>query len=95
MAAVGADEAFVPSSAPFTLIPNEYYKTNEEYQEAFGNAVRLARESGFDAVEVHGEALEAHAEGVAAPDLGVVAHGGEHGGVDHAAAADLDPLLVL
>ena len=48
----------------------------------------------IDAVEKHREALEAHAEGVAAPDIGVVADGAEDGGIDHAAAADLDPFLV-
>jgi len=40
MAAAGADEGFVPSSAPFTLVPNEHYATNEEYLEAYGEAVR-------------------------------------------------------
>ena len=40
MAAAGADEGFVPSSAPFTLIPNEHYGSNEEYLEAYGEAVR-------------------------------------------------------
>lgn len=49
MSAVGADEGFVPSSAPFTLIPNEYYKTDEEYQEAFGEAVREEYKMVLDA----------------------------------------------
>ncbi len=48
----------------------------------------------IDAVEHHGEALEAHAEGVAGPGRGIIANGLIHGWVDHAAAADFNPLLV-
>src|SRR5688500_14287675 len=48
----------------------------------------------IDAVEEHRQALETHAEGVAAPDFGIVAHTGEHRGINHAAAANLDPFLL-
>ena len=39
----------------------------------------------------HEGALQPHAEGEARVDLGVDAAGGEHVGIDHAAAAPLDP----
>jgi 5-methyltetrahydropteroyltriglutamate--homocysteine methyltransferase len=40
MAAAAVDEGFVPTSAPFTIVPNEYYRSDEEYQEAYAEAVR-------------------------------------------------------
>ena len=40
MAAAGVDEGFVPTSAPFTLVPNEYYRSQEEYLQAYAEAVR-------------------------------------------------------
>ena len=60
-----------------------------------------------DAVEHHGDALYAHAEGKAGDAFGVVGvvvrvefsaffgDGGEDGGVDHAAAEELDPAGVF
>src|SRR5688500_6243624 len=48
----------------------------------------------IDAIEQHREALQAHAEGVAAPDFRVVADGFEHGGIHHATTPDLDPRLL-
>ncbi len=60
-----------------------------------------------DAVEHHGDALDTHAEGEAGDLFGVVGvvrgvelaaffgDGGEDGGVDHAAAEDLDPAGVF
>ena len=55
-----------------------------------------------DAVEDHREAVEAEAEGEAGGGLGVeevvatgFVHGGEDGGIDHAAAGDFDPAGVF
>ena len=44
-----------------------------------------------DAVAHHGQAVDAEAEGEARPLLGVDAARREHVGVDHAAAAQLEP----
>ena len=49
MAAAGADEGFVPTSAPFTIMPNEHYRSDEEYQEAYGEAVREEYKAIIDA----------------------------------------------
>src|SRR5258706_12341752 len=48
----------------------------------------------IDAVEEHREALEAHAEGVAAPNLRIVADRVGHRRIHHAAAAYFDPWLL-
>lgn len=40
MSAAGADEAFMPSSAPIPHEANEYYRSEEEYFEAYGAAMR-------------------------------------------------------
>ena len=43
----------------------------------------------------HGNALDAHTEGIAGPGLGVVAHCGEDGRIDHPRPADLQPARML
>src|SRR5580700_4860867 len=48
----------------------------------------------IDAVEVHGEAFEAQAKGIAAPNFRIVADRFKHRRIDHATAADFNPLLV-
>src|SRR5260370_5818817 len=48
-----------------------------------------------DAVAEHGEAVDAHAEGVTGELLRVVAHAGEHVGVHHAGAQHFQPAGVL
>jgi len=40
MKGAGADEAFVPSSAPLFQAANEYYKSDDQFYEAFGEAMR-------------------------------------------------------
>jgi 5-methyltetrahydropteroyltriglutamate--homocysteine methyltransferase len=40
MQAAGADEGFMPSSAPDFQMANEYYKSEDEFFEAFGAAMR-------------------------------------------------------
>jgi 5-methyltetrahydropteroyltriglutamate--homocysteine methyltransferase len=40
MAEVGAEEAFMPSAAPIPQDPNEHYRSQEEYFEAYGEAMR-------------------------------------------------------
>jgi 5-methyltetrahydropteroyltriglutamate--homocysteine methyltransferase len=40
MAAAGADEGFMPASAPITAMENEYYKSEEEFITAYGDAMR-------------------------------------------------------
>jgi 5-methyltetrahydropteroyltriglutamate--homocysteine methyltransferase len=40
MAASGADEGFLPSCAPIPAMKNEYYKSEEEYFTAYGEAMR-------------------------------------------------------
>ena len=49
MAASGAEEGFLPSSAPLTSMKNEYYKTQEEYVIAFGDAMREEYKAILDA----------------------------------------------
>ncbi len=49
MAAAGVDEGFVPSSSPFTMVPNEYYRSAEEYQQAYAEAVRVEYQAIIDA----------------------------------------------
>lgn len=49
MAAAGADEGFMPASAPVTALKNEYYKTDEEFILAYGDAMREEYQSILDA----------------------------------------------
>ena len=43
----------------------------------------------IDAVHEHGQSLEAHAEGITAPDFRIVADAFENGGINHAAYAEV------
>jgi 5-methyltetrahydropteroyltriglutamate--homocysteine methyltransferase len=49
MAAAGADEGFLPSSAPISAMKNEYYKTDEDYILAYGDAMREEYKAILDA----------------------------------------------
>ena len=49
MAAAGADEGFMPSSAPITQMENEYYQTEEEFITAYGDAMRQEYQAILDA----------------------------------------------
>jgi 5-methyltetrahydropteroyltriglutamate--homocysteine methyltransferase len=49
MAAAGADEGFMPSSGPIPQDPNEHYKTEDEYFEAHGEAMREEYKAILDA----------------------------------------------
>jgi 5-methyltetrahydropteroyltriglutamate--homocysteine methyltransferase len=49
MAAAGADEGFMPSSAPIPAMKNEHYKTEDEYFTAFGDAMREEYQAILDA----------------------------------------------
>ena len=49
MAAAGADEGFLPATAPICLMPNEHYKTDEEFQAAYGEAMREEYKAILDA----------------------------------------------
>jgi 5-methyltetrahydropteroyltriglutamate--homocysteine methyltransferase len=40
MSAAGAEEGFMPSSTPVPLDKNEYYRSQDEYVEAYGEAMR-------------------------------------------------------
>ncbi|HUQ75881.1 MAG TPA: cobalamin-independent methionine synthase II family protein [Burkholderiales bacterium] len=40
MAAAGAKEAFMPAASPLPFMPNEHYKSDEEYFEAYGEVMR-------------------------------------------------------
>jgi 5-methyltetrahydropteroyltriglutamate--homocysteine methyltransferase len=40
MAEAGAEEAFMPAAAPIPQDPNEHYRSQEEYFEAYGEAMR-------------------------------------------------------
>ena len=40
MVAAGADEGFMPASAPITALQNDYYATEEEFITAYGDAMR-------------------------------------------------------
>lgn len=48
MKSAGADEGFMPSLAPIIRLQNEYYKTDEEFLEAFGEAMREEWKSILD-----------------------------------------------
>jgi 5-methyltetrahydropteroyltriglutamate--homocysteine methyltransferase len=49
MAAAGAAEAFVPSCAPLPVMENEFYKTEEDYILAYGDAMREEYKAILDA----------------------------------------------
>src|SRR3954462_413918 len=40
MADAGAKEGFMPAASPLPFMPNEHYKTDDEYFEAYGEAMR-------------------------------------------------------
>ena len=49
MAAAGAAEGFMPSASPLPFMGNEHYKTDEEYFEAYGEAMREEYKAILDA----------------------------------------------
>jgi 5-methyltetrahydropteroyltriglutamate--homocysteine methyltransferase len=49
MAAAGADEGFMPSSAPITQLDNEYYRSEDEFLTAYGEAMREEYQAILDA----------------------------------------------
>jgi 5-methyltetrahydropteroyltriglutamate--homocysteine methyltransferase len=49
MAAAGADEGFMPSVAPTLSLKNEYYKTDDEFLDAYGDAMREEWKAILDA----------------------------------------------
>jgi 5-methyltetrahydropteroyltriglutamate--homocysteine methyltransferase len=49
MAAAGADEGFLPASAPITTMENEYYKSEAEFLTAYGDAMRVEYQAILDA----------------------------------------------
>jgi 5-methyltetrahydropteroyltriglutamate--homocysteine methyltransferase len=49
MAAAGADEGFMPSLAPTLSMKNEYYKNDDEYLDAYGEAMREEWKTILDA----------------------------------------------
>jgi 5-methyltetrahydropteroyltriglutamate--homocysteine methyltransferase len=49
MAAAGADEGFMPASAPITAMENEYYRSEEEFITAYGDAMREEYQAILDA----------------------------------------------
>ena len=49
VAAAGAEEAFMPSSGPIPVDPNEHYRTQEEYFQANGEAMREEYQAILDA----------------------------------------------
>jgi len=49
MAAARADEGFMPSSAPITAMKNEYYKSEDEFLTAYGDAMREEYKAILDA----------------------------------------------
>jgi 5-methyltetrahydropteroyltriglutamate--homocysteine methyltransferase len=49
MASAGADEGFLPSSAPIPAMKNEFYKTDEDYIVAYGDAMREEYKTILDA----------------------------------------------
>jgi 5-methyltetrahydropteroyltriglutamate--homocysteine methyltransferase len=49
MAASGADEGFLPAAAPIPAMKNEYYKTDDDYVVAFGDAMREEYQAILDA----------------------------------------------
>jgi 5-methyltetrahydropteroyltriglutamate--homocysteine methyltransferase len=49
MAAAGADEGFLPAAAPIPNMKNEYYKTDDDYTVAYGEAMREEYQAILDA----------------------------------------------
>jgi 5-methyltetrahydropteroyltriglutamate--homocysteine methyltransferase len=49
MASAGADEGFLPSSAPISTMKNEHYKTEEDFIIAYGDAMREEYKAILDA----------------------------------------------
>jgi 5-methyltetrahydropteroyltriglutamate--homocysteine methyltransferase len=49
MAAAGATDGFLPAAAPIPMLKNEYYKTEEEFVTAFGDAMREEYQAILDA----------------------------------------------
>jgi 5-methyltetrahydropteroyltriglutamate--homocysteine methyltransferase len=49
MASASADEGFLPASAPIPVMKNEYYKTEEDYLLAYGEAMREEYKAILDA----------------------------------------------
>ena len=49
MAAAGAKEAFMPAASPLPFMANEHYRTEEEYFEAYGEAMREEYKAILDA----------------------------------------------
>jgi 5-methyltetrahydropteroyltriglutamate--homocysteine methyltransferase len=49
MASAGADEGFLPSSAPISTMKNEHYKTEEDFVIAYGDAMREEYKAILDA----------------------------------------------
>lgn len=49
MAASGAKEGFMSASSPLSLMKNEYYRSSEEFQLAFGEAMRVEYQAILDA----------------------------------------------
>ena len=49
MASAGADEGFLPSSAPIPAMKNEYYKTDDDFIVAYGDAMREEYKAILDA----------------------------------------------
>jgi 5-methyltetrahydropteroyltriglutamate--homocysteine methyltransferase len=49
MATHKVDEGFLPAIAPFPMLKNEFYKTDEEFQEAYADAMREEYKAILDA----------------------------------------------
>ena len=49
MAAAGAREAFMPAASPLPFMPNEHYRSDEEYFEAYGEQMREEYRAILDA----------------------------------------------
>ena len=49
MVAAGADEGFMPASAPITALQNDFYATEEEFITAYGDAMRQEYQAILDA----------------------------------------------
>jgi hypothetical protein len=49
LAGLKVEEAFLPASGPVPSLPNEYYKTQEEYEAAYAEAMREEYQAILDA----------------------------------------------
>ncbi len=49
LAGLNVEEAFLPASGPVPSLPNEYYKSEAEYEEAYANAMREEYQAILDA----------------------------------------------